>query len=99
MLTDEQIAQVEHSFKHGDTLVFVVANLGVFVADKVNKHKNEGTVEMKECYQVDEACFLDGDYNGDVSHQVKKMVLKDPYKDTPCLIATRYEHSEIMEVR
>lgn len=97
MLSEEQIKKVEHSFKHGDAFVFVIEGRGVFVADRVLKHKKEATVEMREVYEVNEKCFNDGDYYGDTWGPEMMFILSDPYADNANLVASRYYQDEIKE--
>lgn len=97
MLTKEQIKQVEHSFKHGDSFVFQIEGRGVFVADKIYKHKKEATVEFKECYEVNESCFEGSEYYGETCGPEKHFILADPYVDNPNTIASIYYSDEIKE--
>lgn len=100
MLTQEQIWQIEYSFKHTSTLVFEIENVGVFIADRTVKRAHDGTIEMKECYEVDESCFTkSGDYYGDVTRCVRKLILQDPYAGNPNIVASCYKQSEIKELR
>lgn len=100
MLTKEQIKQVEHSFKHGDGFVFVIEDRGVFVADRVLKHRKEATVEMRDCAEVDETCFgPNGEYDGDITNApLKNFILDDPYADYDNTVASIYYSDEIKEV-
>ena len=97
MLSDLQITQVEHAFKHGDAFVFVIIGRGVFVADRVLKHKKEATVEMREVFEIDESCFSGNEYYGDTCGPEKMFILDDPYADNPNLVASRYHRDEIRE--
>lgn len=97
MLSEEQIKKVEHAFKHGDAFVFVIEGRGVFVADRVLKHKKEATVEMREVYEVNEKCFNDNDYYGDTWGPEMMFILSDPYADNPNLVASRYYQDELRE--
>lgn len=97
MLSEEQIKQVEYAFKHGDAFVFVIEGHGVFVADRVLKHKKEATVEMREVYEINESCFSDDEYYGDTCGPEKMFILSDPYADNPNLVASRYYQDEIRE--
>ena len=98
MLTKEQITQVEHSFKHGDCFVFQIEGRGVFMAERVLKHRKEATVEMRECHEIDESCFQnDGEYYGDVKEKELNFILDDPYVENENTIASIYYLDEIKE--
>lgn len=97
MLSEEQIKQVEYAFKHGDAFVFVIEGRGVFVADRVLKHKKEATVEMREVYEVNAQCFDGDEYYGDACEPELMFILSDPYADNPNLVASRYYQDEIRE--
>jgi len=95
MLTKEQIRQVEHSFKHGDTFVFVIEGRGVFVAERIIKHHKKGTIEFREVYEVDETCFEDDEYFGSTRGPEKIFILNDPYAGNNNIVASIYHADEI----
>lgn len=97
MLTLAQFRQVEDSFRHGDELVFRIEGRGVFVADRVLKHKKEATIEMRGCFEVDETCFYDEDYFGDTLGKEINFILADPYAGYDSAVATVYYEDEIKE--
>lgn len=96
-MTNQQINQINQSYRHGDTMVFQIGNK-VFVAETVLKHRKQGTVEFRECQEVDETCFGEnGEYDGDVLDEVKNFILADPYADQPNCVASIYYEDEIKE--
>lgn len=99
MLTDEQIKQVEYSFKHGDYTVIVVGSK-VYVADEVLKHRKEATVEFKGCCEVDETCFeSNGEYFGETLPEEHTVIVSDAYADSPCMYDSLYYEDEIVSIR
>ena len=97
MLTEAQIKQVEHSYKHGDTFVFKIEGRGVFISDKYSKNKEEKTITFKECYEVDESDFSGSEYYGDFHGPKRTFVLEDPFGGHPNIYASRYKEKEIKE--
>lgn len=97
MLTQEQIEQINHSFKHGDAIVFQIERRGVFVADRVFKHRKEATIEFRECYEVDETCFEGNNYYGETLGDEKNFILDDAYVESPNTVGTFYYADEIKE--
>lgn len=97
MLTEEQIKKVEYSFKHGDAFVFKIEGRGVFVAERVLKHRKEATVEFREVFEVNESCFEGDEYFGDVCGPEKMFILDDPYADNNNMVASVYYLDEIKE--
>lgn len=99
MLSTEQIKKIEHSFKHGDNLVFTV-NTRTFVSDTILKHRKEATIEMMHCSEIDESCFdSNGEYNGDVLPGLWRVILQDPYADSSITVASLYYRDEIALIR
>ena len=100
MLTKEQIKQVEHSFKHSNVLVAQIGNK-VYACERTLKHKKEGTIELRECYEIDESCFHQGkdeeDY-GETVGKEKNFILEDCYAGNDNLVASVYYDDEIKEV-
>lgn len=95
MLTEEQIKKVEHSVKHGDATVIVVANK-VYVANEVLKHHKEATVEFVDCNEVDESCFeSDGEYIGEILPGEKTIIVADAYPESDCVYASYYYEDEV----
>ena len=98
MLSQEQIKQVEHSFKHGDFLVFQIVGKGVFVTDRVYKHRKNAPIEFKQCQEVDESCFEGDEYSGDLLPKEMTFILNDPYAGNAHTIASVYYSDDIKEV-
>ena len=97
-MDQEKINKIEYAFKHGDCFVFQIEGRGVFVAERVLKHKKEATVEMCESYEVDDTCFQeDGEYYGDTKGAPVTFILDDPYADNASTIASVYYLDEIKE--
>ena len=97
-MTKQQIKQIEHSFKHSNVLVAQIGKK-VYVCERTLKHKKEGTIELRECYQVDESCFHEGEepYYGETVGKEKNFILADPYADEPNCVASIYYEDEIKE--
>ena len=58
-MTEEQIRKINYSFKHGDELVFTLDDKVYVAFGSIKKHKEEKTVEIRECHEVDNSCFTD----------------------------------------
>ena len=99
MLTDEQIKQIEHSFKHGNSTVIVVDSK-VYVADEVLKHRKEATVEFRGCCEVNETCFeSNGEYFGETLPEEHTVIINDTYANNPYMYASLYYEDEIVSIR
>lgn len=97
-MTREQIKQIEHSYKHGDALVFRVGEK-VFVTDSILKHRKEATIEMVDCNEVDETCFANnGEYYGDTLPKSYRIILNDPYADNENVVAAEYYEDELVSM-
>lgn len=99
MLSNAQIKKVEHSFKHGDSMVIVIEGKSVYVADSITKQPKTATIKFTECYEVNESCFQGEEYFGEVCGPKLTLIIDDPYAKTPCIVASRYRECEIKEVR
>lgn len=97
MLNEQQLKQVENSFKHSNVLV---ARIGeeVYVCERTLKHKKEGTIELRECYKVDETCFEEnGEYYGETLNEEKNFIMEDYYANYDYAVASIYFEDEIKE--
>ena len=98
MLSKNQIRQINNSFKHSDCVVFTIGEK-VYVAEKCYKHAKEGTIEMVECYEIDETCFEpNGEYYGETLSDMSTIILEDTYADNPNMVATVYYEDEVKEI-
>ena len=94
-MTKEQIAQINHSYKHGDYFVFQVGER-VFVAEKCYKHRKEACITFQGCQEVDETCFYNGEYYGDTLSETKTISLQDHLADYENQIETIYYEDELI---
>lgn len=95
MLSKEQFKQVEESFRHSDSLVVRIGEL-VYVCEEALKHRKDGTIELRECYEVDETCFdKNGDYYGETTGEERNFILEDHLADNDNLVETIYYDDEL----
>lgn len=99
MLTEEQIDKINDAFRHGSTLVFQIEGRGVFISDLYIKHRKNKTIEMKECYEVNESCFSGDNYYGDTCGPRRHFIFTDPYSEADGVIATIYYVEDIVKAK